>query len=125
MRDLRIKDPKSCSELRSTNFQPSKSGNKACKEAKKVKHNKGRDCACDWDQKAQKSSNPIIEDNASKFKESNQKNKKNKGQTCPDRTAYDLTQVKCYKYQNLGYFISNCPKLLKTSCNFDNLHVNN
>lgn len=79
------------------------------KEKKNDQHNQN----CVHNQKSQKFSILATEVNVAKFGELNSKKKKNKNQTCLDKTAYDLSQIKCYNYQNLGYYGSTYLKLSK------------
>lgn len=100
---------KSIEDFPSTKQRIQNSKTKIKKEKKKNQHNEN----CIRDQKTQKGLISATRINASVPGEQSSKKKKNKNQTCLNRMAYDLNQVKYYNCQNLSYYVSICPRLSK------------
>lgn len=75
---------------------------------KKKKKKNWRNQDCIHNQKSQKSFIPATKVNIVKLGDPNSTKKKNKNQTCLDKTEYNFSQIKYYNCQKLGPYASTC-----------------
>ena len=101
MKDPRVEKPRSKLQKpkSSTPQQQAEAFKKAHKEKKKKGQQYGRDC--------QEGFTPTTGVNAAQPGEPKKKND-DKNRDCSDRTARDLSQVKCYNCQKMGHYSRKC-----------------
>ena len=101
MKDPRVEEPKS--KPQEPKLSALQQQTEASEKARKKKKKKGRRYGRDH----QEGSTPATRVNAA---QPGEPKKKNDNKNCSDRTARDLSQVKCYNCQKMGHYCRRCPE---------------